>query len=381
MEKLQGIEHRVQTMEERIAALPQMHQLHAQLPSVEEDELRHSRLLQRFEELQQRLTILESSKVSPWKYVSLIPTTHSRGIWNILELSDGRVCSVGNEGSVQIWDIETVRCLKTLIPAPSGRYKSSNNIVAWVEYEDNKLATMHIDTTLNLWDTITGECLKTIAMPSCQNSCISLTPLLIKQSDGRLVSLTADRTIRVWNTNTGNCEKSVVWQQLVGGSYPINPTQLYYCSPHKILSYAYGMGSNVQIFDLKQWKAETGVPLETECAGYPLTFLKDGKIASTGGGSYQMLNNIKLWDIKKVRHNQMLTGHSERVSTGLQLADNVLATASDDKSIKIWDLQSGQCIQTLCRHAGPVGSLTRLKDGRLASATRNEGTIIIWDNK
>jgi WD40 repeat protein len=264
-----------------------------------------------------------------------------------------------------------------LISAPSGQYGSFNNIVAWVEYEDNKLATMHnLDNTLNLWDTITGECLKTIAMPSCQNSYISLTPLLIKQSDGRLISLTADKTIRVWNTNTGKCEKSVVWEQLVG-SYPTNPPHLCYYSPHKILSYAHGMGSNIQIFDLRQWKAERGVVLESESPGYPLTFLKDGRIATTD----QTLNNIKLWDVKKIRHIETLVGHTGRVSTGLQLADNVLATASDDKSIKIWDLQSGQCIQTLFRHAGPVGSLIRLKDGRLASATRNEGTIIIWDNK
>ena len=73
-----------------------------------------------------------------------------------------------------------------------------------------------------------------------------------------------------------------------------------------------------------------------------------------------------------------LLGHTDLISSFVELKDGKIASGSNDKTIKIWD--SDQCIQTISEHQGKISSLIVLNDGNLVSGSF-DNTIRIWDSK
>ena len=79
-----------------------------------------------------------------------------------------------------------------------------------------------------------------------------------------------------------------------------------------------------------------------------------------------------------------LTGHTDKISCVIQLADLRLASSSKDKTIRIWNLISGKCELVLEGHTDYVFNICQLKatssltPGNLASGSFDK-SIKIWN--
>lgn len=71
-----------------------------------------------------------------------------------------------------------------------------------------------------------------------------------------------------------------------------------------------------------------------------------------------------------------LKGHTERVSSLIELPNGILASASVDATIKLWNISNSSLIRTL-QETSSVFALAVLNDGKLASGSYKE--IKLWD--
>lgn len=105
-----------------------------------------------------------------------------------------------------------------------------------------------------------------------------------------------------------------------------------------------------------------------------ISVLNDNIIASYSGES------IKLWSIKTGKCIHKLRGsHANEINCIAFLGDDILASASNDRTVKIWDTITGKCIHTLSGHTGSIYRINALDDGIIASSSMNE--IKIWNTK
>ena len=72
-----------------------------------------------------------------------------------------------------------------------------------------------------------------------------------------------------------------------------------------------------------------------------------------------------------------LTGHSDWVTSVIQLSDGKVCSGSFDKTVKIWDLTTGRCVMTLKGHCDSVRSVIQLSDGKVCSGS-DDKTVKIW---
>jgi hypothetical protein len=305
MEKLQSIEHRLQTVEEEMTLLLKQ----IQTNKVEEGRQQSQILSSRIADLEQKLAQYEYSNCnnkSPrnWCQTEEILTTHEQGIRKVLQLADGRLCTCGVNNSVQIWFLDG-KSSHVLIP-PSctpqvlmkgkrkiNRYSYQPEIIAWVEYEDNMLATRNSTNNINLWDTIAGVCLRTIDCSS--DNCSNMPAILMKLTDGRLASIS--RTINVWQISNGECVQSIPWQNACS----LPPMSRIFCLDDNQIA-AFSGGCALQIYDLKKSENLTGIRLDHDVAGNVMTVLKDGRVVSTGSGSTFMQYCVRIWE-STTEHN------------------------------------------------------------------------------
>ena len=91
------------------------------------------------------------------------------------------------------------------------------------------------------------------------------------------------------------------------------------------------------------------------------------------------LNQINNIDTLKYQFKNTLNGHSDKISTLIQLHSGLIATGSYDTTICIWDLEKLSPVKTI-KDLGKVFSLLEFEPNMLLSST-SKNTICLWDLK
>src|SRR5690606_30559784 len=116
--------------------------------------------------------------------------------------ADDRLASVGEDGTIRVWEVETGRVLYTIGDAHGGARVFG---VAFSPAND-RLASAGADGTVRLWDRATGAQLAEIAAhdPEAASSGRPGAVAVVFSPDGRLLaSGGADRFVRLWDAQTG----------------------------------------------------------------------------------------------------------------------------------------------------------------------------------
>ncbi|MBW4620613.1 MAG: pentapeptide repeat-containing protein [Cyanosarcina radialis HA8281-LM2] len=117
-----------------------------------------------------------------------------------------------------------------------------------------------------------------------------------------------------------------------------------------------------------------------------LAFSPTGKILATGNANCE----IHIWQVSDRQQLFTLRGHTNWVrgvafspQIPKQIADreveNILASASEDRTVKIWHLPSGRCQHTLSGHTDNIYTVAFSSDGSLLASASNDRTVKIWD--
>jgi WD40 repeat protein len=93
-------------------------------------------------------------------------------------------------------------------------------------------------------------------------------------------------------------------------------------------------------------------------------------------GSFR--GETRVWDLTTYECVRIIDeAHFDGIKCLLHLPNGYFASYSWNKLIKIWDLKNYECINTLIGHKKVVTSLLLLKDNIVVSAS-NDKTILIW---
>jgi hypothetical protein len=197
-------------------------------------------------------------------------------------------------------------------------------------------------------------------------NCISIDAHLdsvycaIQLSNGDIATGSFDSLIKIWNVKQFTCEFTLE-------SHSSSVFCLIQLLNGKLVS-----GSSdctIKIWITYEYIYTITCSKPIEC----LVELQNGNIAS---GLWN--NTISIWDSSKYTCINTLKGHSDIVTTLINMPDNQLASGSCDSSIRVWDLNLSSAY-TLKGHTKAVRSLFFRSD-KLYSCSWDK-TIKIWKNK
>ena len=317
-----------------------------------------------------------------------ITTTKGKTIQPSMEISNkattrtylkvvNKLASGSDDHSIKIWNVDTGRCIRTLIG-------HSHYVLSLHSIANNCLASGSFDNTTKIWDIDTGKCLNTLAG---HGDAVNALQLL---SNSYLASGSDDRTIKIWNVKTGDCIRTLIGHtnsvhalhllandHLASASND-NTIKIWNVDSSEciqtLIGHAFGVYSLQSLPDntlasgswdsyIKIWNVTSGECIRTLSVFslqyptiYSLQLLADKTLASGSWGS----QSLKTWDTNTGKCLHTIDAHFFAIRSLKLLANNKLASGSNDKSIKIWDLYSGKCIQTLTGHTNCVTCLEAL---------------------
>ncbi|MBD2609722.1 serine/threonine protein kinase [Nostoc punctiforme FACHB-252] len=216
------------------------------------------------------------------------------------------------------------------------------------------LASGSSDKTIKVWKLNSGKIIRHLTGHVLQVNSIAIS------SDGQtLVSSSNDKRIKVWNLNTG---KEII-NSIVNSEDIIS---VAFC-PNKPMFISGDSDGKVALWDIK-----TGQYIRTLATHehrVSSLALSQQYVAS---GSWD--GTIKVWP------KSTFTGHLKRVrSVAISSNEQILVSASEDKTIIVWNLNTGEQIYTLSGHSNPVNCLAISPDGQTVVSGSDDEKIKVWD--
>lgn len=105
-----------------------------------------------------------------------------------------------------------------------------------------------------------------------------------------------------------------------------------------------------------------------------ISFSPDDQVLASASAD----KTIKLWQVSNGALLQTLTGHTDGVySVSFSPDDKMIASASRDGSIKLWN-RDGRELKTLLGHTDAVLSISFSPDGKFLASASFDGTAKLW---
>ncbi|MGE5221777.1 MAG: protein kinase domain-containing protein, partial [Omnitrophica WOR_2 bacterium] len=353
---------------------------------------------------------------------------------NILDLRyspDGkRLASTGDDGTVQIWDVNNRKLLLTLTSVQGKEMTGAD-----FSPDGSRIATMGTDNIARVWDASSGKELvqfpaeiywstapafspdgKLLATPTDTGSAFiwnaatgervatlsghqgSVVVATFSPDGTRLVTLNEDKTAVIWDVKTWQPLRTLTNQASAFSDLAYSPdgsrlalagnTEIRIYDPasgqvlltipnagmgvtfspdgSKLASGLPGIGAKV--FDANTGENTLILPSKANLPSIPVAFSPDGVHLAAAGEN----GSVNLWDISPAGSREVLTvynpnGMTGRISVSPDLKS--FATTNPDGSVQIWNFPGGSERLRIQAHAGGVWSANFSPDGtRLVTA-------------
>lgn len=326
-------------------------------------------------------------------------TGHHATINAVAVTTKGTVISVGDDGELKIWDIDSgeeqwaaasVRARWLALAADAhGKIAisgaSDRDVVVWnlerrqvtahlavngvvnsaaMTPDGNRVVLGTSEGLVEIWNPETARKLRTI--DAHRGPVLGLAV----SADGTCaVSGSADGTVRVWNVERG--EKT---HELTGHTGHVLAVALAPDKRHVV--------SASQDASLRIWSCagDQGCRVLTGHSA-PVTAVAvtpDGERILSGSWDRKLM----VWDLMRGAHLWTLTGHTGWVQAVAVAPDGRAVSGSSDRTLRVWDLRSEP--RCLMGHAEPVREVAVTPDGRWAVSRSalngpGEGELKVWD--
>ncbi|MEH1923091.1 NB-ARC domain-containing protein [Nostoc sp.] len=288
----------------------------------------------------------------------------SGAVLSIAFTSDSKLLASSVKAKIiSIWDVNTSKHIQTL-----QEHSNYISLVAFSRDGQTLASSGSGNRTVNIWDIKTGRYLQTLA------GHISAINSLTFSSFGNLVTGSVDRTVKLWDVVNGKCLKT--WRgrtdfvNSVG--FSSNGEIIASGSQHTIALWDVTTGECIQAFyDYQDW---------LNCAALS----PNGQILACGNiGNVNSI--IRLWQVNQLSNfsqvpDKILQGHTDSIwSIDFSPDSKILASGSSDRTVKLWDCQTGQCLFTFVGHTGAVLSVAFSPNERTIASCSGHSTIKLWD--
>jgi hypothetical protein len=261
---------------------------------------------------------------------------HSNAVTSLAECQ-GMVCSGSEDGSIRVWDKDTLTCARTLEVDGGGA------LCALKEWE-GRLISGHGDGRVRVWDVLTGRCER--ALEGHTNMVFQLATHGV-----HLLSGSADETIKVWcmgAQGTWPCERT-----LEGHTESIFSLTAW---QHKVIS---GSADNtIRVWDLGSGQLEATLTEHSDTVTALVVHMNrlyssslDHSIRLWRAGTWELLRTVEAYGGDSSQFAYRLAVSGSRLVSGS-------ADASDDEDrgihyeIRVWDLDSLRCVHVLPQASG-----------------------------
>jgi WD40 repeat protein len=287
------------------------------------------------------------------------------GVWAITFLTDGRVVTGMEDGSLKIWNGQTGAIIRTLEPKPNG-----NIWTADVSADGKFLVIASDESDVPFWN------LQTLKPAGRSLPHPSSTKAAVFSPVGKFVA-TGDRnsTVRVWDWDL------MIPVELKGHRGTVH-TLAY--SPDGARLASAGSDGTVKVWDLKEinWDRLEGPTRSMEMSEhkgpvYGVSFSRDGSKIASGGWD----GTVRIWDAGNGELLRTIPAHTDNVySVSFGGNGKWVASASSDGHVKVWDVDTGK--EVFAYHGGRAFNVVRFAaDGTTLAAGGRDGNVRVWDVK
>ena len=266
-----------------------------------------------------------------------------------------RVLSGDRDNTVQLWNVETGRCLRVLEGHTAAVWS-----VAWRADQRRALSGAD-DNTVRLWDVETGRCLRAF-----EGHTSYVHSVVWGADHRRALSGSHDQTVRLWDVETGRC------------------LRVLETHPGKVLRVAWRADQRHALASatdtLQLWDVETGRCLRVlEGHTDPIwsaAWSADQRHALSGATD----KTLRLWDVETGRCLRVFKGHTDYITIVEWSSDQRRAlSGSNDKTVRLWDVETGRCMRVFKGHTTEVRIVAWSTDQRHAFSGDQKGCILVWD--
>ena len=289
---------------------------------------------------------------------------HTHGVDSVAFSPDGSILasgsggsSVGEGGTIYLWDIATRRLKNTLkLPNPLAKGRRITYTRVAFSPDGSILASGIYDETIFLW--IGTE----LFLETFEGHTDDVTSVAFSPDGSTLASGSEDGTIRLWDVDLELDTGPILWdletgQQVANTREEVNNTQrllkIFEGHEDKVNSVTFSpdgntLASGSEDNTIRLWDTATGQlknTLEDPTSEWhhfytSVAFSPDG---STLAGGITEGNTIVLWDVATGIHQKTLRG-SEEIANITSIAfspdGSTLASANEDGIIRLWDLST-----------------------------------------
>jgi len=288
--------------------------------------------------------------------------------------ADGRwALSDGGDGTLDLWDVATGRCVRTL---EGHRFQGFGTAVRMSP--DARLAVSGgSDAAIKAWDLTTGRCLRVFdARPGSPEEGDVVAALDLSE-DGRYAVTGHGGFLSLWDVRTGSRLKRFETDGNVEAVCFARDGR------HVLAGGGYGQ---VALWDLASGRRQLVLENTHTRGPTSIDLAPDGRLALTGGDDLPSEAEgrpgpaVRLWDLATGRCLRTFAGHvgPDSVRSVRFSPDGRHVVSGGDWSIKLWDLATGRCLRTLVGHRERVTAVRFSADGRLLVSGSFDGTVRAW---
>lgn len=290
---------------------------------------------------------------------------HDQTVTSICFSPEGSfILSGSQDKTVKLWDVETNRCLRT--------FEGHNRDIVTVYFREDGKSALSFDSNalIKEWSINKNVYRSPYLISQPVNNALTFTRLLefedqIEQAQKFLSS-----------GNYAKAFESVKSARLIPGHtrMPESMKLWFHLYPYLQLSTLESSWEKRSFsFGAENWTIENGVKFESP--PMPPQISSDGRFIWI-----VKENKLEIWEVETGVCINVLDKHKGNIVDICFNADNqLICTASSDKTIMLWNVETGRCLQTFRGHIDDITSVCFSSDGRMILSISFDKIIKLWD--
>lgn len=266
------------------------------------------------------------------------------------------LASSHTNGTIQLWDLNSLDCLQTL-----WAHQDNVRSLDFHPHQPWLLSGSH-DCSFKLWDYTTGDCLATWRDHSQMIPSVQFNP------DGTCIaSISSDGFAKLWSVKTQACLHTFEIDPPHGRALAFSPDGQWLALVSQ---------GAIRLWDVNNLRLVRSFAQNSN--PFMLCFTPDGETLISNPD----MTRVQFWDVATGRRLKTLQGSLLTLETvALNGQGTQLASGSEDGSLRLWDADSGECLTVLSAHTAKVSRLVYHPQQPLFASCSYDKTIKLWNQQ